>query len=203
VEGSYRFLRRVWNFAFKHHEVLRSATGQDLSQAVLGDAAKALRREMHLVLKQVGYDYERMQYNTVVSGCMKLLNALEDFKPDGSEGDIAALCEGVSLLMRMLYPACPHITDDIWQQLGYAKAVGELLDAPWPQLDESALERDQIELMLQINGKLRGSVWVAATADKAQIEAAALASEACVKQAEGAVPKKVIVVPGRLVNVVL
>ncbi len=203
VEGSYRFLRRVWNFAFKHHELLRTATGQDLSQAPLGDAAKALRREMHLVLKQVGYDYERMQYNTVVSGCMKLLNALEDFKPNGSEGDTAALCEGVSLLMRMLYPACPHITDDIWQQLGYAKAVGELLDAPWPQLDESALERDQIELMLQINGKLRGSVWVAATADKAQIEAAALASEACMKQAEGAAPKKVIVVPGRLVNVVL
>ena len=203
VEGSYRFLRRVWNFAFKHHELVRKATGQDLSQAPLGDAAKTLRREMHLVLKQVGYDYERMQYNTVVSGCMKLLNALEDFKPNGSEGDTAALCEGVSLLMRMLYPACPHITDDIWHQLGYAKAVGELLDAPWPQLDESALERDQIELMLQINGKLRGSVWVAANADKAQIEAAALASEACVKQADGAAPKKVIVVPGRLVNVVL
>jgi leucyl-tRNA synthetase len=207
VEGSYRFLRRVWNFAFKHHELLRSATGQDLSQAALGDAAKALRREMHLVLKQVGYDYERMQYNTVVSGCMKLLNALEDFKPEGSgpfkEGDTAALCEGVSLLMRMLYPACPHITDEIWQQLGYAQAVGELLDAPWPVVDESALERDQIELMLQINGKLRGSILVPASADKAQIEAAALASEAFVKQAAGAAPKKVIVVPGRLVNVVL
>jgi leucyl-tRNA synthetase len=207
VEGSYRFLRRVWNFAFKHHELLRSATGQDLSQAALGDSAKVLRREMHLVLKQVGYDYERMQYNTVVSGCMKLLNALEDFKPDGSgpfkEGDTAALCEGVSLLMRMLYPACPHITDEIWQQLGFAKAAGELLDAPWPTVDESALERDQIELMLQINGKLRGSILVPASADKAQIEAAALAHEAVVKQAAGAAPKKVIVVPGRLVNVVL
>jgi leucyl-tRNA synthetase len=207
VEGSYRFLRRVWNFAFKHHELLRSATGQDLSQAALGDSAKALRREMHLVLKQVGYDYERMQYNTVVSGCMKLLNALEDFKPDGSgpfkEGDTAALCEGVSILLRMLYPACPHITDEVWQQLGYAKAVGELLDTPWPTVDESALERDQIELMLQINGKLRGSIWVPASADKAQIEAAALAHEAVVKQAAGAPPKKLIVVPGRLVNVVL
>jgi leucyl-tRNA synthetase len=203
VEGSYRFLRRVWNFAFKHHELLRSATGQDLSQAALGDSAKALRREMHLVLKQVGYDYERMQYNTVVSGCMKLLNALEDFKPDGSSGDTAALCEGVSLLMRMLYPACPHITDEVWQQLGFAKVVGELLDAPWPTVDESALERDQIELMLQINGKLRGSILVPASADKAQIEAAALAHEAVVKQAAGAAPKKVIVVPGRLVNVVL
>jgi leucyl-tRNA synthetase len=203
VEGSYRFLRRVWNFAFKHHELLRSATGQDLSQAALGDSAKALRREMHLVLKQVGYDYDRMQYNTVVSGCMKLLNALEDFKPDGSAGDTAALCEGVSLLMRMLYPACPHITDEVWQQLGYAKAAGELLDAPWPTVDESALERDQIELMLQINGKLRGSILVPASADKAQIEAAALAHEAVFKQAAGAAPKKVIVVPGRLVNVVL
>ncbi|PUE12314.1 leucine--tRNA ligase [Limnohabitans sp. T6-20] len=203
VEGSYRFLRRVWNFAFKHHELLRSATGQDLSQATLGDSAKALRREMHLVLKQVGYDYERMQYNTVVSGCMKLLNALEDFKPDGSAGDTAALCEGVSLLMRMLYPACPHITDAIWQELGYAKAVGELLDAPWPVVDESALERDQIELMLQINGKLRGSILVPASADKAQIEQMALASEAFIKQAAGAAPKKVIVVPGRLVNVVV
>jgi leucyl-tRNA synthetase len=203
VEGSYRFLRRVWNFAFKHNELLSSATSQDLSQAALGDSAKALRREMHLVLKQVGYDYERMQYNTVVSGCMKLLNALEDFKPDGSAGDTAALCEGVSLLMRMLYPACPHITDEVWQQLGFAKAVGELLDAPWPTVDESALERDQIELMLQINGKLRGSILVPASADKAQIEAAALANEAFVKQAAGAAPKKVIVVPGRLVNVVI
>jgi leucyl-tRNA synthetase len=169
----------------------------------LGDSAKALRREMHLVLKQVGYDYERMQYNTVVSGCMKLLNALEDFKPDGSTGDTAALCEGVSILMRMLYPACPHITDEVWQQLGFAKAVGELLDAPWPAVDESALERDQIEMMLQINGKLRGSILVPASAEKAQIEAAALATEAFVKQAAGAAPKKVIVVPGRLVNIVV
>jgi leucyl-tRNA synthetase len=196
-------LRRVWNFAFKHHELLRSATGQDLSQATLGDSAKVLRREMHLVLKQVGYDYERMQYNTVVSGCMKLLNALEDFKPDGSPGDTAALCEGVSILLRMLYPACPHITDDIWQQLGLAQAAGELLDAPWPTVDETALERDQIELMLQINGKLRGSILVPSSADKAQIEAAALANEAFIKQAAGAAPKKVIVVPGRLVNLVL
>jgi leucyl-tRNA synthetase len=207
VEGSYRFLRRVWNFAFKHHELLRSATAQDLSQAALGDSAKALRRDMHLVLKQVGYDYERMQYNTVVSGCMKLLNALEDFKPDGSgpftQGDTAVLCEGVSILMRMLYPACPHIADEVWQQLGFVQAVGELLDAPWPGVDESALERDQIELMLQINGKLRGSIWVPAAADKAQIEAAALATEVFLKQAAGAAPKKVIVVPARLVNIVV
>jgi leucyl-tRNA synthetase len=158
---------------------------------------------MHLVLKQVGYDYERMQYNTVVSGCMKLLNALEDFAFDGSAGDQALRCEGVSLLLRLLYPACPHIAHAAWVELGFARAVGELLDAPWPQADEAALVQDEIELMLQINGKLRGSVVVPASADKAAIEAAALATDAFLKQANGAAPKKVIVVPGRLVNVVV
>jgi leucyl-tRNA synthetase len=203
VEGSYRFLKRVWGFGHKNADALRAATGSDLSQAALRPEAKKLRREMHLVLKQVSYDYERMQYNTVVSGCMKLLNALEDFAFDGSAGDQALRCEGMSMLVRMLYPACPHIAHTVWQELGYASAVGELLDAAWPQVDEAALVQDEIELVLQINGKLRGSITVPAGADKAAIEAAALASEAFVKHAEGAAPKKVIVVPGRLVNVVV
>jgi leucyl-tRNA synthetase len=203
VEGSYRFLRRVWNFAYKHEAALKAATQGNFSQANVRADAKALRREMHLVLKQVSYDYERMQYNTVVSGCMKLLNALEDHKWDNSDGDNAVLCEGVSLLLRMLYPACPHITDALWQELGYAKAIGGLLDAPWPAVDESALAQDEIELMLQINGKLRGSIHVPVNASKEDIEKAALATEAFAKQANGAAPKKVIVVPGRLVNIVV
>jgi len=165
--------------------------------------AKNLRRELHLVLRQVSYDYERMQYNTVVSGCMKALNALEAFAPDGSDGDRAVLCEGVSLLVRMLYPACPHTTDQIWQAVGLDAAVGDLLDAPWPQVDEAALVQDEIELVLQINGKLRGSVMVDAKADKSTIEAIALASEVFAKHSEGKPAKKVIVVPGRLINVVV
>ncbi|MDP3926997.1 MAG: class I tRNA ligase family protein, partial [Hydrogenophaga sp.] len=203
VEGSYRFLKRVWGFGAKNADALRQATASNLSAAVLRPEAKKLRREMHLVLKQVSYDYERMQYNTVVSGCMKLLNALDDFAFDGSAGDNALRCEGVSLLLRMLYPACPHLAHAAWVELGFAGAVGELLDAPWPQVDESALVQDEIELVLQINGKLRGSVTVPASADKAAIEAAALASEAFLKQAHGAAPKKVVVVPGRLVNIVI
>ncbi len=151
----------------------------------------------------MSYDYERMQYNTVVSGCMKLLNALDDFSFDDSPGDAAVRCEGMSLLVRMLYPACPHITHALWTELGYARAVGDLLDAPWPAVDEAALVQDEIELVLQVNGKLRGSVTVPAGADKAAIEAAALASEAFQKAAAGAAPKKVVVVPGRLVNVVV
>ncbi|MDP3834069.1 MAG: leucine--tRNA ligase, partial [Hydrogenophaga sp.] len=201
VEGSYRFLRRVWAFGVKLSataglgQLAAGVSGQSLSKS-----AKALRLEIHTVLKQVDYDYQRMQYNTVVSGAMKMLNALEDFKPDGSAADNAALAEGFGILLRALYPATPHIAHTLWSGLGYA---GELLDAPWPQADEAALQRDEIELVLQINGKLRGSVTVPAGADKAAIEAAALASEAFIKQAAGAAPKKVVVVPGRLVNVVI
>ncbi len=203
VEGSYRFLRRVWNFSVKHETTLKAANAGTVSTAKLRKEAADLRREMHAVLKQVSYDYERMQYNTVVSGCMKLLNALEDFKADGSDGDTAVLCEGMSVLLRMLYPACPHISANLWAELGYAAKSGDLLDSAWPEVDESALLRDELELMLQINGKLRGSVTVSATASKEQIEQAALATEAFIKQANGAAPKKVIVVPGRLVNIVV
>lgn len=204
VEGSYRFLRRVWNFGFKLAEAgVSGAMASSVSGAALSKAAKALRLEMHTVLKQVDYDYQRMQYNTVVSGAMKMLNALDDFKSDGSDGDNAAQAEGFGILLRALYPACPHIAHALWTELGYAATAGDLLDAPWPKADEAALQRDEIELVLQVNGKLRGSVTVPASADKAAIEAAALASEAFQKAANGAAPKKVVVVPGRLVNVVV
>ncbi|WP_310567580.1 leucine--tRNA ligase [Hydrogenophaga sp.] len=204
VEGSYRFLRRVWGFGHK-----LSATGglgalaAGVGQQTLSKTAKALRLEVHTVLKQVDYDYQRMQYNTVVSGAMKMLNALDDFKGDGSVGDNAAAAEGFGILLRALYPACPHIAHALWTGLGYAAVSGDLLDAPWPKADEAALQRDEIELVLQVNGKLRGSVTVPAGADKAAIEAAALASEAFLKAANGAAPKKVVVVPGRLVNIVV
>ncbi|MDO4706747.1 MAG: class I tRNA ligase family protein, partial [Comamonadaceae bacterium] len=214
VEGSYRFLRRVWNFGFKLHGMAGVAAAiaalpakgaaQSAPQADFGKAAKALRHEIHSVLQQVRYDYQRMQYNTVVSGAMKMLNALEAFKADGSAGDDVALAESFGILLRVLYPATPHITYALWQELGYAQALGDLLDAPWPQPDEAALQKDEVELMLQVGGKLRGSFTVPASADKAAIEAAALASEAFVKFAgPGVQPKKLIVVPGRLVNVVL
>lgn len=199
VEGSYRFLRRVWNFGVAQADVQAVAiNGQSF-----GKAAQALRREVHTVLRQVDYDYQRMQYNTVVSGAMKLLNALEGFKPDGSAGDTAALREGFGILLRCLYPATPHIAFQLWQQLGYDKGLGDLLDAPWPVVDVSALEQDEIELMLQVNGKLRGALRVPAGASKAEIEALALSCDDFVKFAEGAPAKRVIVVPGRLVNVVI
>ena len=212
VEGSYRFLRRVYNFGVKlsapEFEAARTlvagSEGQNgLKTVQFGKEAKALRLELHTVLKQVDYDYSRMQYNTVVSGAMKMINALEDFKALDSEGGRAALVEGYGILLRALYPATPHLSHTLWSELGYAQGMGELLDAAWPVVDAEALVQDELELMLQVNGKLRGSIRVPAQADKAMIETMALNCEDFQKFAPGAVAKKVIVVPGRLVNVVI
>ena len=170
----------------------------DLAQGFV-DTFAGRTKSVHLLLRQVSYDYERMQYNTVVSGAMKLLNALEGFKGNAP----AVLREGFGILLRALYPACPHTTWVLWQELGYGKEIGELLDAPWPQVDEAALVQERIELMLQVNGKLRGAIQVPADADKAAIEAAALASPDFQKFSQGLAIKKVIVIAGRLVNVVV
>ncbi|MEO8124168.1 MAG: class I tRNA ligase family protein, partial [Burkholderiales bacterium] len=218
VEGANRFLRRVWAFGTRHANEVRGASAITLP---LDDVCREARHDVHAVLRQVCYDYERMQYNTVISGAMKMLNALEGFAKsvDGLEtltpaereaigwGDRAKACavlrEGTSILLRVLYPACPHITHVLWESLGFAQELGGLLDAPWPEVEEAALAQDEIELVLQVNGKLRGAIKVAAGADNDAIEVAALASPDFTRFAEGRKAKRVIVVPGRLVNVVL
>ena len=202
VEGAHRFVKRVWNFGAKNTEAFKGAGS--VVQAELSAEAKALRREVFVVLKQISYDYERMQYNTVASGAMKLLNALEGHKGSTPQ-DLAVLREGFGVLLRTLYPACPHLTHVLWEDIGYAAeaGMGDLLDAPWPTVVDAALVQDEIELMLQVNGKLRGSLKVSPTADKAAIEAAALAHEEFIRFSEGKPAKKVVVVPGRLVNVVV
>jgi leucyl-tRNA synthetase len=226
VEGSYRFLKRVWDLQGQLKIYLSQLGNCNLRNITIPSNLSrqsdlmSLRRDVHLVLKQASFDYERLQYNTVVSACMKLSNLLyESSKGLCSEGpvvysattssgdfeDISDLvyCEAYAILLRLLYPVCPHITHHVWQRQGYADQLGDILDAPWPVVDESALVQDEIELMLQISGKLRGSIIVPAGASKEQIEAAAIASDAYLKAAAGASPKKIIVVPGRLVNIVL
>ena len=197
VEGASRFLRRMWNFGVAHGDAIRAGHGNGVVDGAT-DADRALRRELHTVLKQANYDYERLQYNTVVSATMKMLNALEGAKDAG----VDARREGFGILLRVLYPVVPHITHVLWQELGYAGAYGSLLDAPWPQVDDGALVQSEIELVLQVNGKVRGSIVVPADADRAAIEAIAAKDEAVHRFAEGKPPKKIIVVPGRLVNVV-
>ncbi len=202
VDGSNRFLRRLWTLCFNHKDtVARAASTQiDFSQAA--KEIKQLRLTAYQLLRQANYDYERMQYNTVVSAGMKLLNALEDAKFEASEQGDAAIKEVISLLLRILYPAVPHITYQLWQDLGFAAEFGDLLDADWPALDEQALIADEIEMMLQINGKLRGSIMVPNGAEKSAIEELAQAHHSVSKFLEGRAPKRIIVVPGKLVNIV-
>ncbi|HVF64626.1 MAG TPA: leucine--tRNA ligase [Casimicrobiaceae bacterium] len=201
AEGQYRFLRRLWTFAHAQAGVIVQASGpfdwRDASDAVL-----AARRELHRTLGQANYDYERLQYNTVVSAGMKMLNTLEGIAA-GERGAAAFLREGFSILLRVLHPVAPHTTWVLWNELKFDRASGDLHDAPWPDVDESALRSDEIELVLQVNGKLRGKLLVPATADKAAIEAAAKTAPEVGRYAGGAPVKKVVVVPGRLVNVVV
>jgi leucyl-tRNA synthetase len=199
VEGANRFLRRVWTFA--HANAARVAATASLQVENFLPVQKDLRREIHKILQQADNDLRRIQYNTVVSACMKMLNTLESAKLDDSPASHAVIAEGLSIFLRMLNPIAPHITHALWQDLGYAKTYGDILDAPWPQVDASALEQDEIELVVQVNGKLRGNIRVPKDADKAAVEAAALANENVKKFVEGT-PKKVIVVPGKLVNIV-
>ena len=199
VEGGFRFLRRVWNFAHTHapqgaHAALPAGWGS------AAQSLKDQRREIHAVLKQARHDFGKHQFNTVVSGAMKILNVLEKV-PGADEGTANfVIAEGCSILLRLLAPITPHIAQTLWQELGYG---ADILDAPWPVVDESALDQDEIELVIQVNGKLRGSLHVAKDADKATLEQLALAHEAVQKQLAGGAAKKVIVVPGRLINVVV
>ncbi|WP_150625606.1 leucine--tRNA ligase [Pandoraea captiosa] len=197
VEGASRFLRRLWGFGQSHAALLRQA---DAAIDTANPAAQALRLEIHSVLKQANYDYQRVQYNTVVSAAMKMLNAIESDKGAAGAG---AVRECYGILLRVLYPVVPHVTHGLWVELGYAAQSGDLLDAAWPEVDEAALVQDEIELVLQVAGKVRGAVRVAKDASREAIEQAALAHAMTAKFGEGKPVKKVIVVPGRLVNVVV
>ena len=200
AEGVFRFLRRLWAFGVKCQPRVALA-GPSLDGA--SRAATDARRTIHQLLRAVSADYDRLQYNTVVSGAMKMLNALDDTAWADTPADAAVLRESLGVLLRALYPAAPHVTFGLWAALGFDRLHGELIDAAWPAVDEAALVQDEIELVLQVNGKLRGQLKVPAHADRAAIEAAALAHPETARFSDGKPPKKVVVVPGRLVNVVV
>ncbi|MFN3987852.1 MAG: leucine--tRNA ligase [Rhodocyclaceae bacterium] len=202
VEGAFRFLRRVWSFAHRYADDIRPtlAGAVALDAAALGDALAAVRREIHTHLRQANYDVGKHQFNTVASATMKMLNALEKAPTDNAAAHARVIEEGLSILLRVLSPIAPHLTHALWRECGFGDDV---LASPWPEPAEAALRQDQIELMLQVNGKLRGRIEVAADAATSDIEAAALASEAAERFMEGKPPRKVVVVPGRLVNIVV
>ncbi len=193
VEGAHRFLKRLWKAVFEHVEAGGGKAAGELSAPL-----KEFRRMLHQTIAKVTDDYgRRKQFNTAVAAVMELMNALGKLPEEA--GTPALRQEALETATLLLSPIVPHICEALWAEL---RPGTKLLDQAWPKADESALAVDEIELVVQINGKLRGSIRVPAGADKAAIEAAALASEAAQKQLGGAAPKKIIVVPGRLVNIV-
>ena len=200
VEGSFRFLKRVWNFAREYQESVKPALPSARAGiARLDPDLAAVRREIHLNLKQANFDLGRFQYNTVASACMKMLNALER-APRQAPLHRAVLEEGMSILLRVLSPITPHISHCLWRELGYGE---DILTAPWPEPLPEALEQEEIELVLQISGKMRGKLRVPAGASPQELERFALGHEAVKRHTDGKTVKRIVVVPGRLVNVVV
>ena len=194
VEGAHRFLKRLWKLAYEH---VQGGAVAAFAGGELPDAAKALRRQLHQTIHKVGDDIERRkQFNTAIAAVMELMNALA--KLDGADAVTRSVRqEALEAAVAMLAPIVPHIAEALYAELRPGAAM------VWPAVDEAALVQDEIELMLQVNGKLRGQIRVAATATREAVEAAALASEAVQKYLDGQAPKKVVVVPGRLVNIVV
>ncbi len=196
VEGAQRFLRRVWRLSQQHHA--KGPAGKaDLGS--LSDEQKAVRRAIHLAIKQASQDIgQHHKFNTAIAAVMTLMNVLEK-APQDAEQDRALLQEGLETVALVLAPIAPHISHSLWQSLGHNDAI---IDARWPQVDESALVQDSLQLVIQVNGKLRGHIEVAADASRELIEATARDNENVLRFTEGLTIRKVIVVPGKLVNIV-
>ncbi|MEW8324317.1 MAG: leucine--tRNA ligase [Candidatus Thiodiazotropha taylori] len=194
VEGAYRFIKRLWALADGHQQQL----SQPLTEVTeFGEEQKAARRELHELLKKALYDYQRQRFNNVVSASMGMTNIL--YKLGGSEQDLAILKEGLSLVLRLLAPIAPHVSHHLWRELGFGE---EILVSDWPQPDEAALVQESLPYVVQVNGKVRANIQVPADADKAVVEAIALANDNVQRFIGEATVRKVIVVPNKLVNVV-
>ncbi|TFH88186.1 leucine--tRNA ligase [Billgrantia azerbaijanica] len=201
VEGAHRFLKRLWRLVFEH---LEAGEPGRLDVEALDEAQRALRRKTHETIKKASDDVgRRTTFNTAIAAVMELSNALGRFQNEGrdtSPQGLAVAREAVEACVLLLAPITPHACHALWQALGHD---GPVIDATWPAVDESALARDTIELVVQVNGKLRARIEVAADAAKDAIEAQAFAAENVQRHTEGKTVRKVIVVPGKLVNIVV
>nr|WP_288358941.1 leucine--tRNA ligase [uncultured Pseudomonas sp.] len=196
VEGANRFLRRVWRLAQGH--VAQGLPGV-LDVAKLDDAGKEIRRAIHLAIKQASQDVgQHHKFNTAIAQVMTLMNVLEK-APQDNDQQRALIQEGLETVALLLAPITPHICHELWQELGHEEAI---IDASWPVVDESALVQDSLTLVIQVNGKLRGQIEVPADASREAVEVAARSNENVQRFTEGLTIRKVIVVPGKLVNIV-
>ena len=196
VEGASRFLRRVWRLAQAH--VAQGLPGK-LEVATLNDAQKVIRRAIHAAIKQASTDVGQYhKFNTAIAQVMTVMNVLEK-APQATAQDRALLHEGLEAVTLLLAPITPHISHELWKQLGHDQAV---IDAAWPAVDETALVQDTVTLVVQVNGKLRGQIEMPAAASREEVEAAARSNENVLRFIDGLAIRKVIVVPGKLVNIV-
>jgi leucyl-tRNA synthetase len=196
VEGSHRFLKRVWRLAQAH--VTAGLPGA-LDTTALNDDQKAIRRSIHLAIKQAGQDVgQHHKFNTAIAQVMTLMNVLEK-APQAAAQDRALLQEGLETVALLLAPITPHISHELWAALGHPDPV---INAAWPVVDESALVQDTLQLVIQVNGKLRGHIDMPASATREEVEAAARINENVLRFIDGLTIRKVIVVPGKLVNIV-
>ena len=193
VEGSFRFLKRVWAYGAQFGKLV----GKPGAKVPAPEALRAARFEIHSVLKQANYDLGKHQFNTVASAAMKVLNALERLQDSSSD----AAKEGLSILLRLLSPITPHLCHNLWKELGFGD---DILKAPWPEPDPKALEQDEIEYVVQVGGKTRGSLRAPKAADRPALEALVTASALVQKYVvAGQAIRKIVIVPGRLINVVV
>ena len=200
VEGASRFLKRLWRLAFEHIEA-GSAVALDVNN--LNDTQKAIRLVTHETIAKVGDDIgRRFTFNTAIASVMELINALIKFKDDSEQGR-AVMHESLQSITLLLSPIVPHITHEIWKVLGEIGEESSLLDQAWPKVDKAALVKDSLQIIVQVNGKLRSRIEVAASASKGEIEATAIADEHVMKFTEDKQVVKIIVVPGKLVNIVV
>ncbi|MDH5181024.1 MAG: leucine--tRNA ligase [Gammaproteobacteria bacterium] len=198
VEGAYRFLKRVWVFAANNGALIRQGQQETVDWSAADAKVPAARLELHSHLQQALTDFGKYQFNTVVAACMKIMNLLSEIP--AAQGQAALTNEAYSILLRLLSPIAPHISHTLWRELGYGE---DILNAGWPAVDALALVRDSMDIVVQVNGKLRGRISVAANATREEIETAAKADENVQRFIEDKTIVKVIVVPGKLVNVVV
>jgi leucyl-tRNA synthetase len=202
VEGAFRFLSRLWRFTFQHRDAL-IATGSDFSPSELSGDVRNLYRLIHRTIKKVTEDIEaRFHFNTAIAAIMELFNALSVSAQDESrlERGTAVIKAGLETIITMLYPFVPHIASELWESLDHR---GGLDAVPWPKYSEEALEEEQLLIVVQVNGKVRGKITVAADADQARIEQEALDDERIKHFVDGKKLRKVVYVPRRLVNIVV
>ena len=206
VEGASRFLKRLWRLVSDHLEAERQAGGVvgGIDPGALSEPQRELRRKTHETIAKASDDIgRRTTFNTAIAAVMELTNAIGRFHQGAdaaSDQDLAVTREAVEACVLLLAPIVPHACHALWAELGHAEPI---IDATWPRVDESALARDTIELVVQVNGKLRARIEVPASADKAAVEAEAFAAENVQRHTEGKTVRKVIVVPGKLVNIVV